>query len=454
MAKPETPEHLEAAEKAAKALAGKAPRHADVLRVFRLIKAADWPTQTRPNVAPNASSPEVTGMVLGLSPNRQGGCSIAQGSKQCPHLTKLVTSWVRATLPDDKFRYGSIQVNYNYRARKHIDQNNLGPSFIISLGTHEGGKLWTGDRGVLDCKDKWCLFDGNTEHATEPYEGRDRFSFILFTPDRYNRLTRDICKTARGLGLTACSTAGVDDAYFSNYRDLAPVDEDDHVAFTEKHHEENPPKFGDGALSVETNGYAAGRGWGWIAWQTGKTGSDQVHTEHFKKNATGIHVVELDVVRPAKSGHVVTFRARGVHRFNLYQDTAAETARFSNWVKQLPANVVVGCCITDTAMAKTRPLGAPVYEAFRALGASEKLTLIGYREPFCFLGWKGAKPGEGCYALDAKKQSKQLLRLDASVSVDAKGGLAMTWATSQVKLLDKLGGGEPPAKKAKTGETA
>ena len=56
--------------------------------------------------------------------------------------------------------------------------------------------------------------------------------------------------------------------------------------------------------------------------------------------------------------------------------------------------------------------------------------------------------------MDAKKQSKQLLRLDASVSVDAKGGLAMTWATSQVKLLDKLGGGEPPAKKAKTGETA
>ena len=106
MAKPETPEHLEAAEKAAKALAGKAPRHADVLRVFRLIKAADWPTQTRPNVAPNASSPEVTGMVLGLSPNRQGGCSIAQGSKQCPHLTKLVTSWVRATLPDDKRRPG------------------------------------------------------------------------------------------------------------------------------------------------------------------------------------------------------------------------------------------------------------------------------------------------------------------------------------------------------------
>ena len=68
---------------------------------------------------------------------------------------------------------------------------------------------------------------------------------------------------------------------------------------SEKHHENNPPSYGSGALSVETNGYAAGRGWGWIAWQTGKSGGDKVHTEHFRKNATGIHVVELDVVPPS-----------------------------------------------------------------------------------------------------------------------------------------------------------
>ena len=116
------------------------------------------------------------------------------------------------------YRYGAVQVNYNYRARKHIDKNNLGPSYICSLGDHTGGKvacthttiklrllyseqfkivllvymllglvlfinafsfprwttgaLWTGDRGTLDCsKGAWKLFDGNTLHATEPYEG-------------------------------------------------------------------------------------------------------------------------------------------------------------------------------------------------------------------------------------------------------------------------------------------
>ena len=82
MAKPKTPEHHQRCEDAAaKLLQGKKKiSHADVLRTFRLIKAADWPTQTRPNVAPTAN-PEVTGLVLGLSPNRQGGCSIAQGSQ-------------------------------------------------------------------------------------------------------------------------------------------------------------------------------------------------------------------------------------------------------------------------------------------------------------------------------------------------------------------------------------
>ena len=82
----------------------------------------------RPNVAPTAN-PGVTGLVLGLSPNRQGGCSIAQASR-CRHPSGH--QMVQDTLPD-AFRYGSIKVNYNYRARKHIIPN-LGPSYIVALG--------------------------------------------------------------------------------------------------------------------------------------------------------------------------------------------------------------------------------------------------------------------------------------------------------------------------------
>jgi hypothetical protein len=215
MAKPKTPEHLQRCEDAAaKLLQGKKKiSHADVLRTFRLIKAADWPTQVRPNVAPTAN-PEVTGLVLGLSPNRQGGCSIAQASQQCPSLTQVVTKWIRDTLPDAAFRYGSIQVNYNYRARKHIDSNNLGPSYIVALGSFEGGQLWTGDRGVLDCREKWCLFDGNTEHATEPYSGKDRSAAAseTFVEPRRRRRGDNVASMASrrtrfdGVALDAAST--------------------------------------------------------------------------------------------------------------------------------------------------------------------------------------------------------------------------------------------------------
>jgi len=65
-------------------------------------------------------------MCLGLAPDRSyAGCAIGKTSKACPSLTTLVTAWARRTLPDPAFRFGSVQINFNYRARKHIDMNNL-----------------------------------------------------------------------------------------------------------------------------------------------------------------------------------------------------------------------------------------------------------------------------------------------------------------------------------------
>jgi hypothetical protein len=231
----------------------------------------------------------------------------------------------------------------------------------------------------------------------------------------------------------------VDDAYFARYRDLGAVDESAHEAFTERHHEENPPCFGEGAVSVETNGYAAGRGWGWISWQASKGSSASgVEVKHFKKNSVGIHVVHLEVV-VAESR--LLLRKVETDRFNLYQDPAGESQRFLKWVEDLPPGRVVAVCITDTAMAKTRPLPANLYAAFRALGAAATLTLIGYREPFAFVGFKGAAAGEASYVIDAKKQSKQLLRIDANVvkkGTDTRDICLKNIRTSEVKLLAVL----------------
>ena len=46
---------------------------------------------------------------------------------------------------------------------RHVDGNNLGPSYIMSLGEHTGGKLWTADQGEIDCHKKWAKFDGKKE---------------------------------------------------------------------------------------------------------------------------------------------------------------------------------------------------------------------------------------------------------------------------------------------------
>ena len=71
-------------------------------------------------------------------------------------------------------------------AKRHVDGNNIGPSYIQSIGPHVGGELWTADKyvtstdtvdgvgvmrggggeGVLNCHNNWMLFNGNAEHET------------------------------------------------------------------------------------------------------------------------------------------------------------------------------------------------------------------------------------------------------------------------------------------------
>ena len=67
-------------------------------------------------------------------------------SQNFQNLVKLVCAWTAKELPD--FPFSSLQINYNYAARKHVDGNNIGPSYIRSLGKHTGGELWTADAFV------------------------------------------------------------------------------------------------------------------------------------------------------------------------------------------------------------------------------------------------------------------------------------------------------------------
>jgi len=382
---------------------------------------------------------------------------------------------------------------------------------------------------VLDCaRGAWKLFDGNTLHATEPFEG-ERFSFILFTPDAYNVLLPSIRDEARRLGFTAAASDGADEEYFAQFRDLGkvhaplppspvlrcnpcdrtpgatcwPFSPSSSVAATprvplsrqvdERQFDDlmaarsaaAPPPGGPGSIAVECNGYAAGRGSGWVSFQgpttAGKATSGGggvggkpplvstgewdrapgdgapagVEVVRFAKNKTGIHVVELEALlepspRASAGGSAaVAFRLASAQTFNLYKDTEKESARWAKWVERLPPGRVVAVCITDTAMAKTRPLGESVYAGLRSLGALPSLTLIGYREPFAFVGAKGgfarnaAGGGAALAAQDAKKQSKTLLRIEAQLEAvgGAAGGATAGGGAPKKRKGDGGGGG-------------
>ena len=68
-------------------------------------------------------------------------------SQNFQNLVKLVCAWTTKELPD--FPFSSLQINYNYMARKHVDGNNIGPSYIKAIGAHSGGQLWTADKFVV-----------------------------------------------------------------------------------------------------------------------------------------------------------------------------------------------------------------------------------------------------------------------------------------------------------------
>ena len=107
-----------------------------------------------PNVSPDASG-VVRGFCVGLVFAQGCGLKVSDSSMKSPNLTALLTAYVNNTVPaDDRgktFPFSSLQVNFNYAAKPHVDKNNLGPSYIISLGDHTGGELVVEGTQVLAC---------------------------------------------------------------------------------------------------------------------------------------------------------------------------------------------------------------------------------------------------------------------------------------------------------------
>ena len=446
-----TRDGLNAAEAAARALLAAhgdawCPSQADVLAVLRKI-GTRWPTQARPNVTDTGKP--VPGMCLGLVFAMGTGLAVSQMAREHRALTRMLSRFVALSVPERGFPFSSLQINFNYAAIKHVDKNNLGPSYILSLGEHEGGALWTADQGELACHGAWRLFNGTVEHATTPFTGRERISFIAFTHELYNKVSRGVEAELAELGFSAGNASGAECAYFGRCRvdknrSRCELRADDPALFAEyqsRRQAEQPPPAGAGVVAVECHGMnlipmAHRKGWkesaGWVSFVREPARPDAIDKIEFAQNRTGFHVVELGAARAGGGGAVALAPAPGSpRRFNFYKDLAGETRKFAAWVKALKPGALVAICISDTAAASTRPLGAEVYAALRALGAAADMPKIAYRAPFVFVGAKGLPPGGAVCGDGAGDQIKAILRVEARVELPAAGALPRLHALSR-----------------------
>ncbi|CAK9021016.1 DNA-directed RNA polymerases I and III subunit RPAC1 [Durusdinium trenchii] len=142
-------------------------------------------------------------------------------SKRFPNMTRLLTKWLRQKT--STFPFTSISLNINYRAKRHRDKNNSGPSAIAAVGPFQGGELlyWPRDdksskvetlqkkdAKVLNIKKKMHFFDGTCAHEVRPFRGGERFSLVYFTVSSFCSASKAVRRAwARATGERDVPTA-------------------------------------------------------------------------------------------------------------------------------------------------------------------------------------------------------------------------------------------------------
>ena len=84
---------------------------------------------------------------------------------------------------DPTFQYTTIQLNKSVETEWHVDKNNIGDSYCLSLGKFSGGGLDIKDNKgnikTLITKNRLIKYDGSELHRTAPFKG-ERYAIIFF----------------------------------------------------------------------------------------------------------------------------------------------------------------------------------------------------------------------------------------------------------------------------------
>ena len=141
---------------------------------------------------------------------------LSRHTRRYEKLVKDLCAALRNLAPD--FTFTSLQVNFGYAAKMHIDKNNLGESCAISLGNFSGGTLWVyapeigdsplvlpvdlagwsrhtaGDElkgTMVNTHNCFKFFDGRVPHQVAPFSG-ERYSVIFFTLRKWDASDRKL----------------------------------------------------------------------------------------------------------------------------------------------------------------------------------------------------------------------------------------------------------------------
>mmetsp|Transcript_112278 Transcript_112278/g.194648 ORF Transcript_112278/g.194648 Transcript_112278/m.194648 type:complete len:508 (-) Transcript_112278:96-1619(-) len=186
----------------------------DVQRV--MLQWAFAKNVTRQNVMPEGQT-WVWSDSVGLLRDRLGDIHVTHNAKRYPAFTQLIVKWLVDRLPKEvqDFTFTSLNLNCNYAAKRHRDGQNFGPSMIKAFGDFSGGelnvfpeddrdksdlsKLPASDKRCLNIKDNLAMFNGNSAHEVEEFQGT-RLSIVYFTLGCHDRAKDEDVELLRQLG--------------------------------------------------------------------------------------------------------------------------------------------------------------------------------------------------------------------------------------------------------------
>tara|TARA_R110002167_G_scaffold115428_1_gene289804 strand:- start:496 stop:2112 length:1617 start_codon:yes stop_codon:yes gene_type:complete len=100
-------------------------------------------------------------------------------NEKYPELFQALLDFGRKIVPS-YLPFNAIQLNHNYKTKKHIDGNNIGLSLAVAFGDFTGGELVIEGVGSFQTKDYPVIFNGSLrEHYNKPISG-DRYSLVYF----------------------------------------------------------------------------------------------------------------------------------------------------------------------------------------------------------------------------------------------------------------------------------